>query len=454
MRRGLLTASSAVVARVISMAGPLITVPMVLHYLGHEQYGLWMTVTSLVGMFTFADLGLGNGLMTAISQAEGRCDVQESRRCVASAMFALTGVAMLLLCLYAICFHFLPWPRLLNTTSPVLLRESGAVVTVCFVTFLANLPFGVVQRVQCGLQQGFQSNCWQCAASAINVTVVLTAVKAHASLPVLVLGVSGVQPLVSLLNGCAFFGFQSPALRPRFRNFHWATARRLLGTGFWFFLVSILMAVGICSDNMVIDQVIGLDKVPLYSVPARLAVYLGTVASMLYLPFWTANGEALARGDVEWVRRNTARIMRWNVLILGIAGFAFAALGPLALHLWIGLQFSPGRSLFVGMAVWAFLTSVVGPLFMILNGANCVRVQVLIYGVFSTIAVILKVILARRIGIAGVVWASVLPFALIVAPTVAWVARQVLRRAEGTSLKNREGTDIPLESCDNPVINY
>src|SRR5580693_5619124 len=89
LRRALLTSATAVIARVISMAGPLITVPIVIRYLGQEQYGLWMTVTSLIGMFIFADLGLGNGLMTAISQADGRGDTQESRRCIASTLFAL-----------------------------------------------------------------------------------------------------------------------------------------------------------------------------------------------------------------------------------------------------------------------------------------------------------------------------------------------------------------------------
>jgi O-antigen/teichoic acid export membrane protein len=451
VRRALLTAGSAALARIVSMAGPLITIPLVLHYLGHEQYGLWMTITAMVGMFTFADLGLGNGLMTAICRAEGRCDLQESRRCIASAFIALSAVAAVLCSLFLISFPFIPWSRLLNTTSPDLLRQSGAVVAICFMAFLASLPLGVVQRIQCGLQQGFQSNCWQCAGSVINVVVVLISVKAHAGLPVLVLGVAGVQPLVSLLNGWVFFGFQCPQLRPRLQDFHWDTARRLLGTGLWFFLVSILMAVGISSDNIVIAQVLGLDSVAIYSVPARLAVYLGTVASMLYLPFWSANGEALARGDIDWVRRNTARIMKWNVLITGSAGIVFATVGPIGLHLWIGPKFSPGMFLFAGMAAWAFLTSVAGPLFMILNGANAIRVQVLMFGLFCPVAIALKIFLARRLGIAGVVWASVLPYALIVMPMVVWKAKQVLRRADQLAQKTPADDALPLESCEIPM---
>jgi O-antigen/teichoic acid export membrane protein len=444
LRRALLTSASLVIAHVISAVGPLITVPLALGYLGHERYGLWMTVVAIFGMFTFADLGLGNGLMTEISQADGRDDLQESRRCIASALFALFGISLLLLVLYIILFPFIPWPRLLNATSPDLIRESGAVVTVCFLAFLLNLPLGVVQRAQCGLQQGFQTNLWQCVGSAINVAVVLTAVKTHASLPVLILGVAAVQPLVSLFNGCAFFGFQCPHLRPRLRDFHWATAWRLLGTGFWFFLVSILMAVGLYSDNVVVAHVVGLSTVPLYAVPASLAGYLLVVASMLYTPFWAANGEALTRGDVAWVRRNTIRVVKLNVLITGSAAVAFVSAGPIFLHWWIGPDFSPGRLLFAGMAVWALLNCTAGPFFMVLNGANAVRVQVVIFGVFAVVAITLKIILARRIGIAGVVWASVVPYAFLVVPALLWAMGRVMQRANNSLRKGEARSELSL----------
>jgi O-antigen/teichoic acid export membrane protein len=199
--------------------------------------------------------------------------------------------------------------------------------------------------------------------------------------------------------------------------------------------VSILLAVGIYSDNVVVAHVVGLSTVPLYAVPASLASYLAAVASMLYTPFWTANGEALARGDVNWVRHNMARIVKLNILITGFAGFVFVAAGPMFLHWWIAPDFSPGRLLFAGMAAWALLVSAAGPFFMVLNGANAVRVQVLIFGLFSPVAIALKILLAHRIGIAGVVWASVVPYALLVVPALLWATRCVLQRADQASPK-------------------
>jgi len=451
LRLASLTSISALLSRVISMAGPIITVPLALGYLGHDRYGLWMTVGSIVGMFAFADLGLGNGLMTELSQADGRGDLSGSQRCVTSAFIALSTVGLILLGVYAVAFPFVPWGRLLNAASPDLLHESGAVATVCFITFLLNLPLGVVQRTLSGLQRGFQNNVWQCAGSMINIGVVLTAVKAHASLPILVLCVTGVPPLVNLLNGIAFFFFQRPELKPSLKEFHWATARRLLGTGFWFFLVSILLAIGVYSDNVVVAHVIGLSSVPLYSVPSSLAIYLGTLAAMLYTPFWAANGEALARGDVGWVRLNTIRIVKLNALITGSAGLMFVIGGPIFLHLWIGRDFSPGRWVFAGLASWAFLTSVAGPLFMILNGANSVKIQVLVFSIFSTIAIGLKILLAHKFGIAGVVWASVAPYACLVLPVIIVAVNKLLNRSEKARVEKTNDIQLSLAECKKAI---
>lgn len=440
MRRVLLTSASAIISRVISISGPLITVPMALGYLGPERYGLWMTVNGIMAMFAFADFGIGNGLMTEISQAEGRGDVQASHRSITSALIALSTIALAFLILFGIAYPFVSWSSFFNAKSADLIRESGPVMAVCFISFLANLPLGVVQRAQWGLQEGFYSHLWQCIASLINLSVVWLAVKAHAGLPILVLCVAGVPLLMNILNGTVFFGFQRPNLRPAFRFFHMPTAKKLVRTGSWFFLLSILTAVGIYSDTFVVAHVLGLSVVPLYSVPAGLASYLTTVATMLYTPLWAANGEAISRGDIQWVRDNTVRIVKLNLAITGTAAVAFVILGPIFLHRWIGPDFTPGRWLLAGMASWALLTSSIGPVFMILNGANVVRIQVIIFSLFTPVAIFLKVLFAKHLGVYGVVWASVIPYALMVVPTIVMTAGRVLRQAEQSAATQAAGS--------------
>src|SRR2546423_1279703 len=58
-RRIALSAFAGFGAKGVSMATTLITVPLTLRYLGPERYGVWMTMSSVMMMMVFADLGLG-----------------------------------------------------------------------------------------------------------------------------------------------------------------------------------------------------------------------------------------------------------------------------------------------------------------------------------------------------------------------------------------------------------
>src|SRR5580704_14585226 len=81
-RRAALTSLATLAAKGVSIGTLLVTVPLTLAYLGKERYGLWMTISSLVAIFGFADLGMGASLKTLLAAADGRNDCEEAQRLV------------------------------------------------------------------------------------------------------------------------------------------------------------------------------------------------------------------------------------------------------------------------------------------------------------------------------------------------------------------------------------
>src|SRR5690349_17928309 len=69
LRRVLLTALVSAFAQAVNMLTMLVSIPLTLNYLGVERYGLWIVISSLITILGFADLGLGNGLLNAIADA-------------------------------------------------------------------------------------------------------------------------------------------------------------------------------------------------------------------------------------------------------------------------------------------------------------------------------------------------------------------------------------------------
>src|SRR5438477_3743543 len=95
-RRVALSAFSSGLARFTSIATALVVIPLSVRYLGTARYGLYATITAMGGLVGFADLGIGNGLVSVIAEADGRDDRRAAARAASTAFFFLLGLALVL----------------------------------------------------------------------------------------------------------------------------------------------------------------------------------------------------------------------------------------------------------------------------------------------------------------------------------------------------------------------
>jgi len=430
-RRVVLSGTASVLAKGVSMVAALISVPLTVGYLGAEQYGLWMTVSSLLAMLAFADLGIGNGLLSSIAEASGRDDRDAACRHVSSAFFVLLAIGVVLLVALTIVYPIVSWPKVFNVRSVEAAREAGPAFAVLLVCFALDVPLGIVHRIQWGYQEGFVNNMWQCAASLLGLVGLLTAIFFKAGLPWLVLSMAGAPVVAGLLNGVALFGFRRPWLLPRLR---WASSRnafRILHVGLLFFILQVASSIAFASDNFVAAQVLGPEAVTEYAIPMKLFSFAPSLIIMFLGPLWPAYGEAFARGDNAWVRRTFTR----SILVTGtLTFFVSAALVTFArplLHLWVGSRVHPTTLLLLGLGVWTVLTTVGQTWGVFLYGLHIVGFQVITASLMAIAAFICKIILANHMGTAGVVWGNVLAYTLFTAiPCCVFIPR-LLARLEG-----------------------
>jgi O-antigen/teichoic acid export membrane protein len=407
-RRAALTTLTSVLARVVTVFTSLITVRLTIRYLGTERYGLWMTITSVVSLLVFADLGIGNGLLNVIADAHGRDDIESVHKYVSSAFFVLLGIAALLLGLFGLAYPLVPWPRVFNVSSPLAAHEAGPAVFLFLVCFLLNMPLDVVQRVQTGHQKGFAANFWTIVGSLMGLGCLLMVMHRNGGLPWLILAILGGQLLGILGNWAQEFGFARPELLPAWAYWDAAAARKILSTGFMFFLIQVCGAFTFPLDNIIITQILGPEAVTQYAVPMRLFLLVVSVAIMFVIPLWPAYGEALARGDSQWVKSTLFHSLGYSVLVFGPMALGLAAFGKLIVRVWVGPQVHPTWGLLLGMAFWAMISIVSSPISVFLNGINKLKFQVVVGLVQAVAGLALKIIMAKAFGISGVIWASVM----------------------------------------------
>jgi O-antigen/teichoic acid export membrane protein len=430
-RRVLLTGITGISARAVSVGISVITVPLTLHYLGNERFGLWMTISAVLAMAGFADFGIGNGVLNTVSTAFGKDDLEGIRRAISSGFAVMTAISAGLLVLFFLGYRFVSWANLFRVTSVQGRAEAGPAMAVFAICFALNIPLDIVQRVQLGLQQGFRTNLWQVISSVMALVSVLAAIHLRLGLPALVLAFAGAPILGTALNALYFFGISRRDLLPQRHLVSSEVISTITRLGGLFFVLQLVAAISFSVDNFIVARTLGASDVAMFSIPQRLFTVIAIPVTMLLVPFWPAYGEASSRGDITWIRRTLARTLLGVFALTSVASAALLLAANRIILWWVGPQIHPPFALMLGFAVWTVISCCSSTLGVFLNGASIVRFQVVTTGIFGIGCLAIKILFARRYGVIGVPWATTLAFAILSIPPYIWYVPRLLKKMAG-----------------------
>ena len=405
-RRILLTGGSTLIVKLFTVAINLITVPLTVNYLGAERYGLWMAISSVLALMGFADLGLGNGLLNAVSKANARNSIKDAQIAVSSTFFILIGISIILFLLFLVIFPFVSWQYVFNVKSALAIRESGPTMMVLVITLLINMPLGIIQRIQSGYQEGYKFQLWLILGSLLSFTSLLVCIFLKTALTWLVVAYSGGQIVATLLNGIALFNGKRRYIRPRLIYFKMDIGKQLISSGFVFLLLGLFTLLANASDDIIIAQTLGPKAIAGYEIVKKLFLF-SMFTQYIIQPLWPAFAEALESGDFGWAK-NTMK----KGLILCIASSALISLpllifGKQIIVIWVSAQYIPSWSLLFGFYVFVLFANYGGVMSTFLNSGPLLTKQLIIVGLAGISSVLLKIYFSINFGVSGIIWATI-----------------------------------------------
>ncbi len=428
-----ITAVSGAIARGVTVATGFVSVSLVLHYLGAERYGMWLTMSALMSVFLLGDFGIGDGLIEPLAAAIARGSRDRAQSLVSCAFFLVLALSTALLLVFGAVYPFVNWQTVFNVSSPEAIREAGPTAAAFMFCVIASFTIGVTNRVNLSLQEGAIGNMWQTAGSLLAVVSLVAATQMKSSQPILVLALSGTPLLATIANGISLFGIRRPWLRPRRALFDVRIARSLFSTSRWFLLSSLGYLCVAGTGNIVIAQTLGPELVPEFGLPARIFGVVSMAVGLVAVPLWPAYAEAIARRDNRWVRVAAQRSVAVAMLV-GVAGSAAVALtGDRILRLWVGGIVHTSFAVWAGLGVASVLACIGVVLTVLLWGNGAVRFEALTRMAQAIIVLGLMMALTPRFGVAGCAWALAMSEAIRLCPLVMFVTQLVRRLRTGAS---------------------
>lgn len=405
----------SLLARGFGMVVTLITVPLTLNYLGSERYAIWVTLSSISALLAFADLGIGNGLINKIAEANGKDDRQLAQRYVSNAFFMLLTTAVILVLLLLLTYSSISWSGLFNVSSSAAVMEAGPVTAVFLLSFLIGIPLSLVQKIQIGFQEIYIENLWFIFGKLLSVIGVVVAIQFDMGFIWLCLAFVGFPLLMTTLNAAQLFK-KRPWLLPSIHSVDTSIIVGLMRIGWLFFVLQVASTFAFNIDNLIIIQIVSSEAVTNYSIPAQLFKLAITLIGLISLPLWPAYGEAIARHDVAWVRRTFIYSLLVNFLASALISIVLLVAGNKIIGIWIGRPFTVDNTLMVMLAIWTILYSVSNALAMLFNAANVIRFQVIFASLMAVSNLGLSILFTHIFGTPGVLLGSIVSYLLFIFP--------------------------------------
>lgn len=391
------------VAKGVSGICSLLVIPLTINYVNPTQYGIWLTLSSIIGWVSFFDLGIGNGLRNKFAEAKTKGDMELARQYVSTTYLFLGIIVFLLLLIVGITNQFLNWPSLLNVDASYLqeLRDVCAIVSFFF---CINLVVRLFLTILTANQKPGLADILNAVGHIVSLIVIyILTITTEGSLFNLALYFSGIPTLLIFVSSIYAFRFtQYKEVSPRLKSVKINLVSSITNLGFQFFFISLSLIFIFQIMNVIISRELGPEAVTEYNIVYQYFNNLTILVFIILTPFWSAFTDAYNKFDYQWMERSIKKLETvWVFSVLGLV--LMTCVADFFYKIWIGKDVQIHLSTTISLAIYMSIFNL-GHIYMyLINGIGTIRIQLIIYLVFAIIAWPLMVLSCRMFGLPGIV---------------------------------------------------
>jgi len=389
----------------------LVLVPITISYINPTQYGIWLTLSSLISWFIFLDIGLANGLKNKLAEANALEKTESSRIYISTTYAILTIVSLALFILFCLSNFLLDWGKILNT------QTSGNNLNLIALIILGSFCVQFILQTFSSVLTAFHaiskiSVIYGIGQLGCLIGVLLLKKFTGGSLLYLVLVFTGIPIIVQFTATIWYFKTKYALFAPSFKMIDFTHAKDLLTTGGMFFFVQIGSLLLFQTDNMVVTQLFGPSQVTTFNLVYRLFSVITMVFTIIMNPFWPAFTDAYAKDDILWIKSIFKKMYKYFILLILIS-FMLLFASPLIFKLWVGDKIKIPFELSFVMVLYVIGMSWMTIHCFLVNGIGKIKLQMYLYIISTVINIPLAILLGKWIGISGVTISNVVVFIMM-----------------------------------------
>ena len=399
--------------RGISMILTLISAPIMLHHVDRADYGVLLTLTSIVGWVGYMDIGLGNGLRNKLPEFIANNDFNSAKKIVSSCYATLAIYVALIITVFLIISPFVDWLEVLNSpTSDA--KEIRELTNVVFIAFCIQFLLGLLNSILFAYQMPAFQSLFTFAGQALALIALIMQVFVLNITSVLQIGAvnSIIPPLVLFCGSIGLFRTKLRKIAPSLKYIDLKSVSGILGLGMKFFVLQMITIVLFQANSIIIARVVNPEAVVEYNLAFKYVSLLTMIFTIVITPVWSATTDAYIRNDFTWIKKTISFSLKVCIISI-IIGILMLFVSKFIYGIWLGkdaidISYSTTGLILLYIS-FEMLYKVYGT---IINGTGKVFAQMILTGIIAIIYIPLALLLGSLWGLSGVLIANVIVFAL------------------------------------------
>ena len=382
-------------------------VPVLLTYLNPENYGVYLTITSIVYWTHNFDFGLGTGLRYKLTKAVSLNDEQYGQQLVSTAYLSMFGIMTLLLVILIPVINLLEWNSILNTHA-FSNHELAFSVFIVLVVFLTQFVLELISIVLQSYQRAAISTLFKPLANLITLGLIVF-IRLFSTNSLLWASVAMTVPIVVvlLLTNIYYFTGKYRNIAPSIKYFKKSCLKDIYSLGIKYFLSQLSSLVIFNTTSFLLTLLLDPQETAVFNTAYTYFGILVLFNTMAMQPIIAAVTDAYVKGELHWIRACFKKI---NILslLLTLASLLMLAASQVVFHLWVGEKIIVPWNLSIMLTFFFILNVWSTPYINFLSGVGKMNVMMILSFVKIVLYFPVAIPLIKLYGSCGLVWAIII----------------------------------------------
>ena len=389
------------ISKIIAVIVSLLLIPLTIEYVNSAQYGIWLTISSMVSWISYFDMGLAHGFRNRFAESKAVGSIDLAKRYVSTtyllliSIFSITGFILL------IVNRFISWSSVLGVDESMN-HELYVVFNILIISFCIQLVLKIFTTLLTADQKPALSSLIITTGQIfVLISVIILRTTTKGNLVYLAYALSGIPPFSLLIISIIGYSTMYKEYIPSIRKVDFSLSKKIVGLGIKFFLIQLSLLLIFQITNIIIINKLGSETVTEYNISYKYFGIVFMIANIVILPFWSAFTDAYSKNDFNWMKSIYKKLhYLWYLSIPAL--LVMFLLMPYAYRYWLDSRIDVDYRLALFMVVYIIIMTRSSISMQLINGIGKIKLQLYIYVSFAIISVPCMIWITESWGLPGI----------------------------------------------------